>query len=182
MWNPVSLFKQYCPNRSLSSRRVALCWAVGILGLIASAWTIGAGAAAPTDFRLPGVPAPELARIFTPRHGATGAYQVTVLREGIEGALRQVRGALPPEFRFGTPPGSWQTQRLDPLEAFGTAGTYDRSRLAQLYWGRRVIVARGPIERDGRAAGALTLLSPYPDPTLTRLEPGTLAILLKTGR
>jgi hypothetical protein len=166
----------------MSSQTVGLYPAVVLLALTAIVWVSGSDAAARTDFQLPGVPAPQLARIFTPQHEPDAACQVTVLKEGIEGALRRVKEALPPGFRLGTPPGSWQKQALDPLEAFGTAGTYDRARLAQLYWGRTVSVVRGPVERDGRVAGALTLVSPYPDPTLTRLESGTLAILLKTGR
>jgi hypothetical protein len=140
------------------------------------------GAATSPGFQLPGTPAPQQERLFTPRHVPEGTYQVTVLKEGIEQAVRRVGEAMPPGFRMGKAPGAWRAQSLDPLEAFGRAGTYDRARLAQLYWGRPVSVVRGPIEHDGRVEAALTLVSPYPDPTLTRLEPGTLAILLRTGQ
>jgi len=68
---------------------------------------------------------------------------------------------------------------MDSLEAFGTAGLYDRSKVARLYAGRRVSVVRAPIERDGRTIAAVTLISPYPDATLTRLEPGTMVIVLR---
>ena len=37
-------------------------------------------------------------------------------------------------------------------------------------------VARGSLVRDSRRL-AYTLISPYPDATLTRLEPGTLVIV-----
>ncbi|HEX7487143.1 MAG TPA: hypothetical protein VF332_13400 [Vicinamibacterales bacterium] len=138
-----------------------------------------ANAAAGAEVRLPGAAAPQLGRIFTPRHVPDGAYDVKVLKEGIEGAMRLVMEALAPEARPGEPSGTWQVQHLDPLEAFGTAGVYDRSKVARLYAGRRVSVVRGPVERDGRVVAAVTLISPYPDPTLSRLEPGTLAIMLR---
>jgi hypothetical protein len=155
---------------------------MALLALTAAVGAFSANAATAADLRLPGEPAPRLARIFTPQHVRGAVYEVTVLAESLDRAVQHVRATLAPGFSLGTPPGAWQAQALDPLEAFGRAGTYDRSRVAQLYAGRRVSVVRGPIERDGRVEGALTLLSPYPDPTLTRLEPGTLAILLKTGR
>jgi hypothetical protein len=147
----------------------------------AVAWT-GAHAEAGGDIRLPGSPAPELAKLFTPRHAPVGAYQVTVLTEGIEGAIRAVDAAVAPEDRRGEPEGAWQVQTLDPLEAFGTAGTYDRAKVAQLYAGRRVSVVRGPLERKLATVAAVTLISPYPDATLSRLEPGTLAIMLNVER
>jgi hypothetical protein len=130
---------------------------------------------------LPGAAAPALARLFTPSHVPDGTYQVTELNVGVKDSLDRIRQALPAGYRLGTPPGAWQAETLEPLGAFGRAGGFDRARLAQLYWGRQVSVVRGPIERDGRVVGALTLFSPYPDATLTRLEPGTLAILMKTG-
>jgi hypothetical protein len=139
------------------------------------------GALSGPGIPLPGAAAPALARLFTPTHVPDGTYQVTVQEEGVEDALSRVREALPAGFRLGTPPGAWHARSLDPLDAFGRAGAYDRARVVQLYWGRKVSVVRGPIERDGRVVGALALLSPYPDPTLTRLEPGTLAILMRTG-
>ena len=185
MRNPVSLFKQYCRLGDVSSCR----WSppAGLLLLAVSALITGAAPWAINALEGPGIPlpgaaAPALARLFTPSHVPDGTYQLTVQKEGLEDALGRVRQVLPAGFRLGTPPGAWQAESLDPLDAFGRAGTYDRARLAQLYWGRKVSVVRGPIERDGRVVGALTLFSPYPDPTLTRLEPGTLAILLKTGR
>jgi hypothetical protein len=146
--------------------------------VVALTWS-GAAAGAAEDVRLPGVPSPELAKQFAPRRVPEGAYQVTVLKEGIEGAVRLVGTAVAPEVGPDDPAGAWRIQELDPLEAFGTAGVYDRSRLARLYAGRRVSVVRGPVERHGAVVAAVTLISPYPDATLSRLEPGTLAILLR---
>ena len=166
----------------VSSHTAVFGRGMALLAVTAAVWAFGADVATAADLRLPGTPAPRLARIFTPQHVPDAVYEVTVLTESLGHAVQRIRESLAPGFSLGTPPGAWQAQALDPLEAFGRAGTYDRSRLAQLYAGRRVSVVRGPIERDGRVEGALTLLSPYPDPTLTRLEPGTLAILLKTGR
>jgi hypothetical protein len=131
---------------------------------------------------LPGRPAPELARLFTPRSVPASTYQVSTLDGGVDRALARVRDSLPAGVRLGTPPGAWEPKPFDPLEAFGRAGEYDRAKVAQLYLGREVVVASGPIERDGRTVGALTLFSPYPDPSLSRLEAGTLAILMRRGR
>ncbi len=185
MWNPVSSLKQYCRRDGVS--RPGSRFSAGLLALTVA--TLATAAATPrataaqdgAGVPIPGAAASDLARLFTPRYVPDGTYKVTVLREGLEAALGRVRLSLPAGFRLATPAGAWQVVRLDPLDAFGSAGTYDRARLAQLYWGRKVSVVRGPIERDGRVVGALTLFSPYPDPTLTRLEPGTLAILLRTG-
>lgn len=184
MWNPVSLFKQYCRVDGLSSwcsEASATLLLVAVVALSTAIAPGALGAMSGPEVPLPGVAAPELARLFTPAHVPEGTYQVAVLEDGIAGALGRVRAALPAGFRTGDPPGAWQAVLLDSLDAFGRAGTYDRARLAQLYRGRTVTVVRGPIERDGRVVGALTLFSPYPDATLTRLEPGTLAILLRTG-
>ena len=67
------------------------------------------------------------------------------------------------------------SEQLEPLDAFGAAGSYDRAALARLYAGKRVRVARGWIEYADRFE-SVTLLSPYPDGSLTRLLPGTMVI------
>ncbi|HEV3139494.1 MAG TPA: hypothetical protein VGY57_03205, partial [Vicinamibacterales bacterium] len=64
---------------------------------------------------------------------------------------------------------------LEPLDAFGSAGRYDRSALARAYGGTRARVARG-WRKTGDRFESITLISPYPDATLTRLNPGTLII------
>ena len=76
-------------------------------------------------------------------------------------------------------PGSWDARDLMPFDAFGQTGTYDRWKVARLYGARRARVARGPKAVDGRVVESWTLISPYPDPTLQRLESGTLLIILK---
>jgi len=193
MWNPVSFFKQYRRQVDMSSRGCAVLLAVFVVvgGLSASAGP-GAGVVAGPDgqggggpareLRLPGSPEPRLARLFTPRHVPDDAYRVAVLKEPVSEARRVVMAALAPGAVPDQPAGSWRIQEMDSLEAFGTAGLYDRSKVARLYAGRRVSVVRAPIERDGRTIAAVTLISPYPDATLTRLEPGTMVILLRTGK
>ena len=53
--------------------------------------------------------------------------------------------------------------------------SYSRAALARLYTGQRVRVVRGWIDRGDRFE-SVTLLSPYPDATLTRLVSGTMII------
>jgi hypothetical protein len=71
---------------------------------------------------------------------------------------------------------------MDPLEAFGDAGPYNRAKVAELYVGLRARVARGPIIEGGRTIAAITLVSPYPNRSLSRLEPGTLIIEFRIPR
>ena len=100
---------------------------------------------------------PALVPLFTPPHPRVGRYEVCVLDE----PLRPVNGGA--------------VEALEALDAFGAAGTYDRSKLARLYLGRRVQVARG-WNRVGGRFESITRLSPYPDATLTHLLSGTLEI------
>jgi hypothetical protein len=100
---------------------------------------------------------PALVPLFTPAQPRLGRYQVCVLDE----PLRPVNGG--------------PIEALEALDAFGTAGTYDRSRLARLYGGTRVQVARG-WNRNGDRFESITRFSPYPDASLTHLLPGTLEI------
>jgi len=66
-------------------------------------------------------------------------------------------------------------EALAPLDAFGAAGPYDRSLVARLYGGVRAKVVHGWSQTGDRFVST-TLISPYPDPTLTRLLPGTMEI------
>ena len=70
-------------------------------------------------------------------------------------------------------------ERVIAADAFGQSGGYNRWTLAQLYGARRARVARLPRLENGQVVEAWTLVSPYPDPDLRRLEPGTLLIVLR---
>jgi hypothetical protein len=100
-----------------------------------------------------------LAALFTPSHPQLGRYEVCTTPEPLTAVAR---------------PG-WKIEALAPLDAFGAAGSYDRTALTRLYGGRRAAVARGWIQQDGRFE-SLTLISPHPNATLTDLLPGTLII------
>jgi hypothetical protein len=108
---------------------------------------------------------PALTALFTPLRPALGQYEICTTTEPLDRvATDTARGP-----RYGL------SEMLDPLDAFGAAGPYDRAALAHLYAGRRVRVVRGWIDRGDRFE-SVTLLSPYPDRTLTRLLPGTMMI------
>ena len=100
---------------------------------------------------------PALVPLFTPPHPRLGRYEVCASAE----PLRPVNGG--------------PIEALEALDAFGAAGTYDRSAVSRLYGGTRVQVARG-WTRTGDRFESMTRLSPYPDASLTHLLPGTLEI------
>jgi hypothetical protein len=52
--------------------------------------------------------------------------------------------------------------------------------VARLYGSRQPRVARGARADEGRVVESWTLVSPYPSADLTRLEHGTLRIVLRT--
>ena len=103
-----------------------------------------------------------LTGLFTPRHPEIGQYEVCTSPEPLAALTRAGWTIRAPE-------------DIDPLDAFGTAGSYDRSALARLYGGTRARVARGWIQEGGRFE-SVTLISPFPDATLTHLLPGTMVI------
>lgn len=124
-------------------------------------------------------------RLFTPLGAPRGAYIVKVLASPMADARREVMTALgvaergePDASRAGVP---WAVRRLEVAEAFGASGPYEPIRVARLFNGRRVEVSRGPVMRHGRPIASVTLISPYPDATLSRIEPGTLVIVLRLG-
>ena len=129
-----------------------------------------AAAAAPASLR----PAPEFLAMFTPR-AHREAYSAYVSPRPVAELLRELEHD--PE-RLD-PPGSWQARPAGPFDAFGEAGTYDRFRIARLYGATRALVARGPRGSGARVAEMWTLISPYPTPDLSRLEPGTLVLVLR---
>ena len=106
-----------------------------------------------------------LTSLFTPLRPSLGRYEVCTTDEPLD----QMAAPTPDGPKYAP------SELLEPLEAFGAAGPYDRAALARLYAGKRVRVVRGWVERGDRFE-SITLLSPYPDATLTRLRPGTMVI------
>jgi hypothetical protein len=109
---------------------------------------------------------PALTRLFTPPRPLMGRYEVCTTDEHLETVV-----AAPPFMAAFHP----AIEALEALDAFGAAGTYRRAALSRLYGGTRVQVARGWSSSAG-GFESVTLLSPYPDASLTRLLPGTLEI------
>src|SRR5262245_59308824 len=105
---------------------------------------------------------PVLTRLFTPLHPQLGHYEVCTTGEPLAAIVQA-------DHR------EWAIEDLEPLEAFGAAGMYDRSALTRLYGGRHVKVARGWTEAKDRFE-SVTLLSPYPDASFTQLQDGTMLI------
>lgn len=107
---------------------------------------------------------PRLVKLFTPPRPRVGTYEVCTT----PALLAEVADP------------AWTVERVAPLDAFGVAGQYSRAALARIYGGRRPQVARGWIRRadaGGQTAfESITLISPYPDATLSSLQPGTLRI------
>ena len=102
---------------------------------------------------------PALAALFAPRAALAGRYDVCA-------DSRPLAEVAPPE---------WTVEALEALDAFGRGGAYNRAALARLFGGTRARVARGWTLRGDRFE-AVTLVSPHPDATLSRLESGTLVI------
>ena len=102
---------------------------------------------------------PALAARFTPRRPLVGRYELCTDTRPLEAVA----------------PAGWAALVLDPVDAFGTAGSYDRTALMHLYGGARARVARGWTETADRFE-SLTFISPHPNASLTALEPGTLVI------
>jgi hypothetical protein len=100
-----------------------------------------------------------LTALFTPLRPQRGHYEVCT-------TARPLASVADP---------AWPVEMVGPIDAFSPAGPYNRAAVARLYGGRRAAVARGWVEHDGRFE-AITLISPYPNATLTALEPGTLVI------
>jgi hypothetical protein len=114
-------------------------------------------------------PAPALAALFTPVHPLVGRYETCTTPEPMGAAIA---AANVKEARI---------EAVEPLDAFGAAGPYNRFAVARLYGGTRAAVAHVWIQR-GSELESQTFISPYPDPTLTRLIPGTLIIRLHLTR
>jgi len=114
---------------------------------------------------------PLLGALFTPMRPELGRYEVCTLSAELESAAAET----------GAPGQELHIEALEALDAFGTAGAYNRAALARLYGGTRVRVARRWQQRGNQFISE-TLLSPYPDATLTRLNAGTMVIRFTLDR
>ena len=112
--------------------------------------------------------------LFAPAGARAAAYRIFVTPLSIETLLAR----LAQDASLLHPPGAWSPAPVLPVDAFGQTGRYDRSRLARVYGARRPVVARGPRGPSGRPSEAWTLISPYPSRDLSRLQPGTMLIVL----
>jgi hypothetical protein len=106
--------------------------------------------------------------LFTPEHPQLGRYEVLSTPAPLPEAMRDAgkAGAI-----------TWTVDAEGPLDAFGTGGSYNRSAVSRLYGGRLAAVARGWMQEPGHIE-SVTLMSPYPDASLARLNPGTLIVRL----
>ena len=132
----------------------------------------GPAAAQPSD---PWREAPAYAGLFAPAGPRADAYRTFVASVDLDAALTRIAS----DASAVRSRGAWEARAELPFDAFGQTGRYDRSKLARLYGARRPMVARGPKAENGRVVESWTLISPYPDPALERLEPGTLLIVLR---
>jgi hypothetical protein len=108
---------------------------------------------------------PGLAALFTPARPRMGRYEVCTTREPLE------RAAAADFARFHDAP----IVQLEAADLFGQTGSYDRAKLARLYGGRRARVLRG-WRQEGDRFESITLISPYPERDLERLNPGTMIV------
>jgi hypothetical protein len=138
---------------------------------MALAWLIAAFLGIPAGF----TESAEYVPLFTPRGVARGTYRTYTS----EGDLDTVLAAIRRDPSLSTGSGSFEPRSVLASEAFGQSGGYNRWKLALLYGAKRTRVARGPRVESGRVIEAWTLVSPYPDAQLERLEPGTLLIVLR---
>ena len=119
--------------------------------------------------------APEYLALLAPVGERASSYRVYASPLALEEALRR----LDPDTSLVHVPGAWQPRQTPPVDAFGRAGRYDRTAMARVYGGRQPHVARGARMDNGRVVESWTLVAPYPDLALTRLETGTLLIVLR---
>jgi hypothetical protein len=119
------------------------------------------------------VDAPAHLALFAPRAESTSYRTGTSTL-----SLDQVLTALADDDSLGRPPGAWQPRHELPQDAFGDGGAYNRWALRRLYGAVQPRVARGPRIVNGQTTEAWILISPFPDPSFTRLEPGTLRIIV----
>jgi hypothetical protein len=107
--------------------------------------------------------------------GRETAYRVYVSPLDLDAILRR----LDADAGLVRGPGAWQPRATLPTDVFGQAGRYDRAAMARVYGAQQPRVARGGRMDNGRVVESWTLISPYPDAALQRLETGTLLIVLR---
>ncbi len=129
-----------------------------------------------TSVPAPGTRDPALTSLFAPIAAPPGIYDVYTSGEPIGVLASRLRTCDP-----APAADAWKVLGSDPANAFGVEGRYDRARLARLFSGRRVQVARGSLKGPDGVVG-YTLVSPYPDPSLETLRPGTLIIVARIGK
>lgn len=143
-------------------------WRAAVTAFIGmSAFTVGAGQARFED-------APAYLPLFAPRLQRE-AYRIAVSPMGLDDVLASYAG----DESLLRAPGAWQPRPEAPGDAFGSGGDYNLWILTRLYGGTQPRVARGPRLENGRVRESWILVSPYPDVSMTRLEPGTLLIVVK---
>jgi hypothetical protein len=120
--------------------------------------------------------APEYVALFAPRLHRQ-AYQAFASTVALDRALELVTGQ--DDVMVMAAPGSWLARPENPLDAFGSGGTYDRWAVLRLYGSRPPTVARGPRGTAGVVEESWTLISPFPSADLSTLDSGTLLIVLR---
>jgi hypothetical protein len=121
--------------------------------------------------------APDHLAVFAPAP-QRAAYRAAVSPLGLDAVLQ----ALVADPALVHAAGAWTPRARLPVDAFGRTGGYDRWTLMRLYGSRQPLVARGTRTAGGGVVESWTLVSPYPSADLTRLEPGTLLIVLRIAQ
>ena len=120
--------------------------------------------------------APEYMGVLAPANHRD-AYRIALTPSPLDDVLSELGG----DQTLVRAPGAWETRQESALDAFGTAGRYNRWLMAQLYGSRQVRVARGARADRGRVVETWTLISPYPSADLHALHPGTMRLILKVS-
>lgn len=159
----------------MSAIACAICGAA--LAGWAAAAGIGAGAGPSdlADLLSAARPSPPLVRLFTPAIAPRGAYEVYVTDRRLDAIVKALRTPDPQGSR-------WSIAAEGPGDAFGAGGRYDPWKLARLFGAAPVRVSRGAVTKSGRLVASVTLLSPYPDPSLARVWPGTMIVVFRPDR
>jgi hypothetical protein len=143
-------------------------------GFLLAVLLVAGASAAPLPTPAGGEYDATLTRLFTPGDAPVGAYEVWRSDESIESLAGRLRGLDPAPLAD-----AWKVQRGEPGTVF-TEGPYNKGRLARLYVGQRLSVARGALTTP-KGVLAFTLVAPWPDATLRALRPGTLVIVVRIG-